>query len=235
MRIIRSLFFYLTAVLGFFIGTALTILIALPARPDKKLKIYQNSALTWSRLLAFISGVPVKVQGLEHLKKDEPVVIVSNHQGAADILILLAYLPVYFRFIIKKELYKIPFFGWYLKKAGYISVDRGVGEKAHRMFSEAQEALRSGDSILIFPEGTRSRDGKLQPFKRGSLLLAFKAKVSVVPVAISGSFHILPAKSIFYNLVPVSLKIGKPISLLKYGSAYEKALEDIHGVIQQML
>ena len=235
MRLVRSLFFYLTAVLGFFIGTALTILIALPARPERKLKIFQDSALIWSRLLAFISGVPVKVQGLENLKKDEPVVIVSNHQGAADILILLAYLPVYFRFIIKKELFKVPFFGWYLKKAGYISVDRGVGEKAHRMFSEAQEALRSGDSILIFPEGTRSRDGKLQPFKRGSLLLAFKAKVSVVPVAISGSFHILPAKSIFYNPVPVSLKIGKPISLLKYGSAYEKALEDIHGVIQQML
>jgi 1-acyl-sn-glycerol-3-phosphate acyltransferase len=103
------------------------------------------------------------------------------------------------------------------------------------MFSQAEEALKSGDSILIFPEGTRSRDGKLQPFKRGSLLLAFKAKVRVVPVAISGSFHILPAKSIFYNIVPVSLKIGQPISLLKYGTAYEKALEDIHGVIQQMI
>ncbi|MBI5699636.1 1-acyl-sn-glycerol-3-phosphate acyltransferase [Candidatus Saganbacteria bacterium] len=235
MRLLRSLFFYLTAVLGFFIGTALTILIALPARPEKKIKIFQNSALAWARLLAFISGVPVQIEGLENLNKNEPVVIVSNHQGAADILILLAYLPVYFRFVIKKELFKVPFFGWYLKKAGYIAVDRGVGEKAHRLFSEAEDALKTGDSVLVFPEGTRSRDGKLQPFKRGSLLLAFKAKVKVVPVAVSGSFHILPAKSIFYNIVPVKVRIGKPISLEKYGSAYEKALEDIHGVIQQML
>lgn len=228
MRILRSTFFYLTAVLGFFLGTALTILIALPARPENKVKIFQNSALVWARLLAFISGVPVKVQGLEHLKKTEPVVIISNHQGAADILILLAYLPVYFRFIIKKELFKIPFFGWYLKKAGYISVDRGVGERAHRLFSEAEAALKTGDSILIFPEGTRSRDGKLQPFKRGSLLLAQKAKVNIVPVAISGSFHILPAKSIFYDIVPVKVKIGKPLS-------YKTSLEEVHALIQQML
>ncbi|MFA4904896.1 MAG: lysophospholipid acyltransferase family protein [Candidatus Margulisiibacteriota bacterium] len=228
MRIIRSLFFYLTAVLGFFIGTALTLLIVICAPPERKLKIYQNSARTWARLLAFISGVPVAIEGLENLKKNEPVVIVSNHQGAADILILLAYLPVDFRFVIKKELFKVPFFGWYLKKAGYISVDRGVGEKAHRLFSEAEDALKTGDSILVFPEGTRSRDGKLQPFKRGSLLLAQKARVNIVPVAISGSFHILPAKSIFFNVVPVVVKIGRPLS-------YKTSLEEVHALIQQML
>ena len=96
------------------------------------------------------------------------------------------------------------------------------------MFSQAEEALAGGDSILIFPEGTRSRDGKLQPFKRGSLLLAQKARVNIVPVAISGSFHILPAKSIFYDIVPVKVKIGRPMP-------YKASLEEVHAIIQQML
>jgi len=233
VKIARSIFFYLIVGLSFAIGTLITIPIAWFSR--NKVRTYRFSARVWSKFLAFLSGIPVKIEGLDNVPKNEALVIVSNHQGAADIMILLAYLPAYFRFVIKKELFKIPFFGWYLRKAGYVSVERGAGEKAHRMFSEAEAVLKSGDNILIFPEGTRSRTGELQPFKRGSLLLAFRAKVRVLPVAIQGSFNILPPKSIFYNIVPVKVKIGKPVSLEKYGSNYEKALEDIHETIKDML
>jgi len=219
--------------LSFIVGTLLTVLLSWVS--GEKTLTYQRSARLWAQFLGRISGIPVKMEGAENIPPKEAVVLVSNHQGAADILILLAYLPVYFRFVIKKELFKIPFFGWYLKKAGYLSVDRGAGEKAHKMFSEAEQVLKSGENILVFPEGTRSRDGKLQPFKRGSLLLAFRAKVKVVPIAISGSFNILPAQSIFYDKVPVKVNIGKPFSLEKYGTAYEKALLDIHEIIRRML
>jgi len=233
MNFVRSAGFYLIAVLSFIIGTAITIVLSWFSR-DKE-HIYLRSARIWAKFLAFVSGIPVKVEGLSNIPQNEPVIFVSNHQGAMDILFLMAYLPVYFLFIIKKELFKVPFFGWYLKKAGYLSVDRGAGEKAHKMFSQAENVLRSGENILIFPEGTRTLTGQIQSFKRGSLLLAFKAKVKVVPIAIAGSFNIMPPKSIIYRIVPVTIRIGKPVSLEKYGSNYEKALEDIHDQVKNML
>lgn len=233
MNFVRSFIFYAIAVLSFFIGTAITIVLSWFSK--NKEHVYLRSARIWAKFLAFISLIPVKVEGLSNIPQNEPVIMVSNHQGAMDILLLLAYLPVYFRFIIKKELFKVPFFGWYLKKAGYLSVDRGVGEKAHKMFSQAENVLKTGKNILIFPEGTRTLTGQIQPFKRGSLLLAFKAKVRVVPIAVSGSFNIMPPKSVIFRLVPVTIKIGKPVSLEKYGSNYEKALEEIHDQIKNML
>jgi 1-acyl-sn-glycerol-3-phosphate acyltransferase len=233
MKIIRSAFFYAVAVISFIFGTLLTIFLSWFT--SDKTRCFLRSARIWARFLMLISGIPVKVYGAENIPQNEPMIFVSNHQGAMDILILLAYLPVYFRFVVKKELFGIPFFGWYLKRVGYLSVDRGVGEKAHKMFSKAENILGSGGNLLVFPEGTRSLNGEIQPFKRGSLLLAFKAKVRVVPIAVSGSFHILPPKKIIYNIVPVKVKIGKPVSLEKYGSNYEKALEDIHETIKDLL
>jgi len=233
MKIIRSAVFYSIAVITFIFGTLLTIIVAWFTKD--KIRCYQRSARIWARFLMFISRIPIKIEGEENIARSEPLIFVSNHQGAMDILILLAYLPVYFRFVVKKELFKIPFFGWYLKKTDYLSVDRGVGEKAHKMFSKAENVLSSGGNILIFPEGTRSLTGEIQPFKRGSLLLAFRSKVRVVPVAVSGSFHIMPPKKVFYDIVPVKVSIGKPVSLEKYGSNYEKALEDIHDTIKGML
>ncbi len=233
MKVVRSVIFYAIVVVTFIIGTLITIPIVWFSR--NKIRTYQTSARIWARMLARVSMIPVTLEGLENFPKDEALVMVSNHQGAADILILLAYLPCYFRFIIKKELFKIPFFGWYLRKAGYISVDRGAGEKAHKFMSSAEGVLASGEGILVFPEGTRTRDGNIQPFKRGSLLLAFKAKKRVLPIAVAGSFNILPPKSVFYNLVPIKIKIGKPVSLDKYGTKYEQALVEIHDLVKGML
>ncbi|KAF0133274.1 MAG: 1-acyl-sn-glycerol-3-phosphate acyltransferase [Candidatus Saganbacteria bacterium] len=231
MEIIRSILFYLFVALSFIFGTLLTVIIALFEK--NQTKSFQRSAKIWAKLLAFLSGIPVSIEG--DILKNEAFILASNHQSYADVLLLLAYLPAHFRFIIKKELFKIPFFGWYLKKAGFISVDRGSSEKAHKLFSEAQDIIKSGENILIFPEGTRSNDGQLQPFKRGALLLAFKSKVKVIPIAISGSFNILPPKSLFFRVVPVKLKIGEPVSLERFGSKFEEAADYIHTQIKNML
>lgn len=235
MRVIRTVFFYLMLVLSFIIGTTLTILISLFDAPPIRAEKFQRSAHIWAKFLAFVSGIPVKVFGLENVPKNESVIFASNHQGAADILILLACLPVTFTFIIKKELFNVPIFGWYLKQAGYVSVDRGTGRGAMDMFADAVKKLKSGSNILVFPEGTRSHDGRLQEFKRGSLLLAFKAKVRIVPVAISGSHNILPKKSYLINQAPVKVQIGEPISVNKYNNDSDRANDELYLAIKNML
>lgn len=235
MKLLRTVFFYFMLVTTFFIGTTATILFSVFDTEDARAKRFQRSAKTWARLLAFISGIPVRVEGIENVPKNEAVILASNHQGAADILILLACLPTTFVFIIKKELFKVPIFGWYLKQAGYVPVDRGTRRGAVEMFIDAEKKLKSGNSILIFPEGTRSPDGNLQEFKRGSLLLAFRAKARVLPIAISGSFNIMPKKSFVINKIPVKLNIGKPISLGQYGDDYNNANDDLYKIIKGML
>ncbi len=201
----------------------------------KRMFLFQSAARGWAKFLVWVSRNPVTIEGVENIPKKEPVIFVSNHQGWADILALLAFIPRNFRFLIKKELFKVPFFGCYLKNAGYLSVEREAGHKAYRIFSEAEKVLAAGECILIFPEGTRTRDGNLQPFKRGSLLIASKTKARIVPVAISGSFNILPPKKLLLSRFPVKYKIGKPISAEKYGTDYEKAASEVHQAIKSML
>lgn len=230
---LRTIFFYIMVVPSYFIGTAITFCFYVFSKD--RVHPFQLAARYWSSFLLFCAGVKVEVKGAKKVPLKEPVIYVSNHQGSADIMILLAKLPTLFRFIIKKELFKIPIFGWYLRKAGYLSVERGVGHKAHKLFSRSVEVLRSGENLVVFPEGTRSRSGKLGAFKRGSLLLAFKAGVKVVPVAISGSYDIQPHGSLLIRPRPVKLFIGDPVDLKGYGSRYEKALEDVRGTIAGLL
>jgi 1-acyl-sn-glycerol-3-phosphate acyltransferase len=219
MKYIRSFYFYTLTVVTFFLGTALTIVLSWFSKD--KTRTYQTAARNWARMLAWASFIPVRIEGLENVPRHESVVFISNHQGAADILALLAYLPCFFRFVIKQELFAVPFFGWYLKKAGFLAIERGESGDARKMLKEAVRLLKSGENILIFPEGTRSTTGKLQEFKRGSLLLASLAKVRVVPIGISGSFNILPAKSYIYNVVPVKMRIGQPVGPDKFDSLRE--------------
>jgi len=158
----------------------------------------------------------VKISGINNVPKEGGVIFASNHQGALDILIHLAYLPRYFRFVAKSDLFRIPFFGWYMSLAGYVPIEREVSASAHRTIGSVSDVLRSGDCILIFPEGTRSKTGELGPFKRGSLMAAFSSGAAVVPVAISGSYKMMPKKSYLINIVPISIKFGQPISFKKY-------------------
>lgn len=235
MKAIKTGIFYAALLVSFFAGTFLSIVLSIFSSPEKRIIRFQKTAHIWAKFLAFISGIPVTINGLENLPKNEAVIFASNHQGAADILILLACIPVRFTFIVKKELLEVPFFGWYLKNAGYVGVDRGSRRGAIQMFSNAADRLKAGDNILIFPEGTRSPDGTLQEFKRGSLLLAFKAKVRIVPIAISGSFNIMRKKSYVINPTPIKMNIGKPISLEKYGNDSDAANDDLRNIIQGML
>jgi 1-acyl-sn-glycerol-3-phosphate acyltransferase len=165
----------------------------------------------WMRLLLALSSVKVKVEGVDNLP-DGPVVMASNHQSAFDILALHAYLPIQFRWLAKKSLFKIPVVGWVMSLAGYISIDRARASLAYRSIEKAAEKIkREGVSVVIFPEGTRGTTGELLPFKRGSFLLALKSGVPVVPVSIQGTLNILKKGSLLIRPANVRVVIGAPV------------------------
>jgi 1-acyl-sn-glycerol-3-phosphate acyltransferase len=147
-------------------------------------------ARTWSRLILATTGVRVDVTGLERLEPGRTYVFVSNHQSIYDIPILFWSLPYQLRIIAKESLGKFPFLGWHLRRTGHMLVDRRRPDRA-RIFDWASRLTSDGLSLIVFPEGTRSRDGHVARFKGGSFLLALQAGLPVVPLSIIGSRHVM--------------------------------------------
>jgi 1-acyl-sn-glycerol-3-phosphate acyltransferase len=173
--------------------------------------VHRYCAVPWAKTILFICRVKVEVRGLENVKANSPRIYMSNHQSYFDIFTLLAGLPVDFKFILKQELMKIPFLGWAMKGARYISIDREDGRQAIISMNRAAERIRNGASVLIFPEGTRSEDGVVGEFKKGGFLLALKSGCDIVPMAIAGSRNIVPKGSRKVNRGTIFFNIGKPI------------------------
>lgn len=167
-----------------------------------------NSGRIWARVLLWIAGVRLKVEGLENLPKPgNPVIFMGNHQSNFDIPCFLVGLPFQFRWIGKAELFRIPLFGLALRRCGYIPIERGNGRKAMKSLTLAAEMIRSGTSVVIFPEGTRSVDGQMQDFKKGGFIIALKAQVPIVPVAITGSNKVMSKGKFYLSPGTVCLKI----------------------------
>jgi len=165
----------------------------------------------WARIIIRTSGVKIEVQGQDNIPMGRPVVFACNHASQFDILIMYEALPVQFRFVVKKELFKIPLFGFAMRHAGYVPIDRSGGKAALRSLHEAAERVKRGASIIIFPEGTRSLDGRLRPFKMGGILIAIKAGCPIVPVAISGSHNVLPKGSLRVRPGRIKVTVGLPV------------------------
>ncbi len=140
----------------------------------------------WSPVVPVGRRLPARRRAPLPPLPDGPLIFASNHESALDIWVLVEYLPRNVRFIAKRELFRIPVFGWYLRLGGHIPVDRGNHGQAVQSLRDAAAAVRAGTSLIVFPEGTRSRDGRVQPFKKGPFALAMEAGVPVVPVAVSG-------------------------------------------------
>ncbi|MBW2433993.1 MAG: 1-acyl-sn-glycerol-3-phosphate acyltransferase, partial [Deltaproteobacteria bacterium] len=153
-------------------------------------------------------------------------------QSNFDIPVLLGYLTVQFRWLAKMELFKIPIFGHAMRKAGYISIDRNNRESAFKSLELAAEKIRNGVSVLIFPEGTRSRDGRIQPFKKGGFVMAIESGVPIVPVIISGARAIMTKGKFRVNPGQIRLSIQKPIDTTIYSRDTKEALmERVRRVI----
>lgn len=146
-------------------------------------------------LMRFLPFWDVEVQGLERVRNGKPYVVVSNHQSMLDIMILLAKLPLHFKFIAKQELFWIPFFGWHLALARYIPLKRGNEESGRRCLCIARRWLARGVSVVFFPEGTRSPDGRIHEFKAGAFKLALEEGVEILPLVIHGTRDAIPKYS----------------------------------------
>lgn len=173
-------------------------------------------ARLWAKILLIMTSVRVQVTGRENLKDGQSHVFMVNHQSVFDIFVLLAHIPVQFRWIVKKELFKVPVFGQAMRKAGYIEIDRQNHEKALQSLDIAAQKIREGKSVMTFPEGTRSKDGKIKPFKQGMFYLAVQSGVPIIPVTLIGTAEIMTKHSLKIFPKKVTMVIGKPIDVTNY-------------------
>ena len=188
----------------------------------------------WGRSNLALSGVSMSVSGDEFIDENQPYIVMANHQSYYDVFALIGYLPLPLKWVMKRELRKIPIFGVACEKVGHIYVDRGSSEKAQNSLKAAGEKIRAGSSVAFFPEGTRSPDGKLQPFKKGGFVMALEAKVPILPVTVVGGRKILPKGSL--RILPGSMKIiiHEPIPVNEYTyETKEKLIERVREVIEK--
>ncbi len=184
----------------------------LSALIDRSFFTYKYITKLYSQGILFISGVKVKAEGLENLRGEGPFIFVSNHISQFDITTLQYTIPGKSGFVFKKELAKIPLFGWQLLAGPHIVIDRSNAEKALKSIHKARQKMKTkGVSMILFAEGTRSKDGELQPFKRGAFHLASQVNFPIVPVTIRDSNKLLPKGSLKINKGTVQIKFSKPI------------------------
>lgn len=185
----------------------------------------------WARLISrLLPFWDIHVEGLERIEKGRAYVVVSNHQSMLDIMLLLAHLPLHFKFIAKRELFWIPFLGWHLALARYISLKRGDSESGRVCLVKAREWLRRGVSVVFFPEGTRSPNGAIHEFKAGAFKLALEERLDILPLVIRGTREAIPKYSWrIERRRPLYLKVLPAVSLK---DSQVNNLEDLRNQIR---
>ena len=168
-------------------------------------------ARMWARTLLVLSLSPVEVIGLDRLNPDQPAVYASNHLSYYDTPLVFAKLPFQFRIFAKSSLWKTPFIGWYLNRSGQVPIDIDSGRSAVAGLIRGVKTLHSGLSLFIFPEGGRAAEGIMTPFQSGAAYMAIKAKVPLVPLALVGTYELLPIHVYHLTPRPMKLVIGHPI------------------------
>lgn len=185
-------------------------------------------ARIWAKMLLKLSHTKIEVVGAENILMEKPQIFMANHQSDFDILVVLGHLPSQFRWIVKKELFHIPLFGTAMRGAGYIEIDRQHHERAMLSIDTAARKIREGKSVMSFPEGTRSKNGTIRPFKQGMFHLAIGSGVPIVPISIIGAHEIMPKRSLQIKPGKVVMVIDRPIDVNDY--SIETRQELIHRV-----
>lgn len=173
-------------------------------------------ARLWGKFILLVSGIKVSVTGLSNVDPKKSCIFMANHQGNFDIPVLLGCLPFQFRWLAKAELFRIPIFGRAMRGCGYISIDRFNRSSAFESLDKAAITIQSGANVMIFPEGTRSLDGKIRPFKKGGFVLTLNAGVPIIPVIIHGTYSIMPKKRLLIKRGDVLLEILEPVETSGY-------------------
>ena len=175
-------------------------------------RILHGFARAWSQLIMKTIFSPMKVHGLEKIDTTKPHVYAVNHASAMDIPILYAYLPFQFRILFKSELLSYPIVGWHLRRSGQVCIDQQNPARSIGSVRSALKSLKGGMPLVIFPEGGRTPDGEIKPFMPGAFFLAIKAQVDVIPVALVGTFELLPMNTYHIKCRLLEMRVGKPIS-----------------------
>ncbi len=189
----------------------------------------------WARLFCLLTFVRVKVSGRENISAGQSYVFVANHQGAYDIFAIYGYLNHQFRWMMKKALEKIPLVGYSCRVSGQIYVDNSSPAALRRTMATAEKQLSQGMSVVVFPEGSRSADGKVARFKKGAYNLAVEFALPVVPITIDGAYQVMPRSAIFPHWGTIKLTIHKPIYPNSEGHDQERLIEDSRAAILSAL
>lgn len=215
----------------FLLGTSLFGLLALAVSlVDPRGRLQHKIAQTWARFSVFISGCSVEVSGAEILSRYPVAVYASNHLSYMDTPLLFSTLPIQFRIVARHDLWKVPFIGWYLRRSGQVPVHVDNPRASIASLSKAVRALESGMPLFIFPEGGRSLTGQPQPFQNGPAFMALRAQVPLIPIALVGTYELLPMHTKVFHPVRLKLVVGEPIltegASMKALGEYTQRLQD---------
>jgi len=193
-----------------------TVVMGLVAIPvslfgDKE-RILHNFSRVWSVLIMRTIFSPVKIVGLEKIDTAKPHVYAVNHASALDIPVLYANLPFQFRILFKSELLAYPIIGWHLKRSGQVCINQQDPARSVAQIRSALKSLKAGMPLVIFPEGGRTPDGEIKPLMPGAFFLAIKAQADIVPVALIGTYELLPMNTYHIKSRPLEMRVGEPIS-----------------------
>jgi 1-acyl-sn-glycerol-3-phosphate acyltransferase len=202
----------------------------------EKTRILHGFARLWSWLIMKTILSPVKVTGLEQIDTSKPHVYAVTHASALDIPVLYVYLPFEFRILFKKELLSYPIVGWHLRRSGQVCIDQQKPTRSIAHIRSAVKSLQAGLPLVIFPEGGRTPDGKIKPFMPGAFYLAIKAQVDIVPVALVGTYELLPMNTYHIKSRPLEMRLGEPITTSGYtlrnmeelSAKVHQAMEDLY-------
>ena len=196
LRVLYFLYFWLIVAPLYIIATiltALTVIVGCMLGGKKFFSFYPG--MLWSKLACYLTLCPVKIKGKEHLKKNQSYVFVSNHQSAYDIFLIYGFLGVPIKWMMKIELGRIPFVGAACRAAGFIFVDHSSSVAAKRSIEEAKCKLKDGASLVVFPEGSRTHNGKMGRFRKGAFQLAIDQHLPIVPITLNGPFKVMSGNS----------------------------------------
>lgn len=203
---------------------------------DRDGHIQQWFAVTWSKIILRIIGTPLAVRGMEKVDTTQPHMYALNHLSALDIPAVYAGLPFHFRIMAKEELFRYPFMGWHMRRSGQVSIERENAIASMRSLNRAAAILKGGQPLVVFPEGGRSPTGLVKPFLPGVFYVAIKAGVDIVPMALVGTYELLPMNTFHVQPRPLELLVGDPISAVGYdprdmdklAATVQKAVEDLY-------
>jgi len=199
---------------------------------DKRTWVLHRFSIFWALIYVWINPLwKIDIKGQENIKKKKTYVIISNHQSALDIVIMYR-LYTHFKWIAKRELFKVPFVGWNLTLNRHVPIDRASARSAVVMMSRALDHLKQGSSIMIFPEGTRSEDGAIRRFKDGAFIIAKKAEVAILPVVINGTLETLPKSGMVGGRQTFTIRV---LPEIPFETFKDKTTTDIAKEMQQLL